>query len=99
MTNEQRAKTIVARNGEPLRYKILTLEQIGRWREWRDPGRESGQEWGNGERVYAFEDGSVYFVDSGYPLRQESATEADVVRWIDFLDGFRQKWECRTCAA
>ena len=100
MTSADRANTIVARDGSPVRYKTLTVEQVRKWRNWEPgPDGKSGREWGQGERVYAFEDGSVYFVDSGYPLKEPSVDPAEVAGWIEFLDGFWKNWECRTCEA
>ncbi len=48
----------------------------------------------SGERVLAFEDGTLAFKESGADLWGTLDNVDDLARWISFLDKFSEGWEC-----
>lgn len=93
MENIDIAGRIAEGEREGLRYKILTLGQLRKWKAWRDPGKTSGQAWNSGEWMIAFEDGSVHFRDGGGELRGPLGHAKEIAEWMDFLDAHRfNRW-------
>lgn len=81
------ARGILAGRNDGLRYKILTLGQIRKWKAWHDPGKENGEPWNNGEWMIAFEDGCVNFREGGGAFRGPLKRVEEIAAWIEFLNG------------
>lgn len=92
MNYGERARHIIDGDGADLRHKVVTLAQIRKWRKWRDPGKDSGQRWNDGEWMLAFEDGSVTFQDGGGTMSEERMDPEELADWIKFLDGVWFPW-------
>jgi hypothetical protein len=88
----ERAQEILDAEKRGVRYKTLTLQQIRRWNGWREPVPSDLQAWSKGERMFAFEDGSVHFMDSGSTLHPGYNSAPKISEWIKFLDGHEERW-------
>jgi hypothetical protein len=88
----ERAQEILDADGKGVRYKTLTLQQIRKWSAWREPVASDLKAWSKGERMFAFEDGSVHFMDSGSTLHPGYTNAAEISEWISFLDGLEECW-------
>lgn len=88
----ERAQEILEADRKGIRYKALTLEQIRKWSNWREPVASDLKEWSKGERMFAFEDGSVHFMDSGSTLHAGYNSAEEISEWIKFLDQHEERW-------
>lgn len=88
-----RAKTILDGRADETRYKILTLGQLDISERRHFVGKEGEQRWNDGERVIAFEDGTLAFKESGSDLWGAMDRAEDLACWIGILDSFPERWE------
>jgi hypothetical protein len=89
-----KAKAIAEGRNKDLCYKTLTLGQLSRSERWHPVGKRGETMWNHGERVLAFEDGTLAFKESGADLWGTLDNVDDLAKWIDLLDKFHEGWEC-----
>ena len=93
MDFSERAKEIAQGNVKQIRYKTLTFEQLKKWGDVHDRGKKGEDNWNSGERVFAFEDGTVNFKEGGGMIQNAFKDPSQLSKWIAFLDGFSKEWE------
>jgi hypothetical protein len=89
----KRAESVIEGNVDEIRYKILTLGQLRKSERSHLVGKKGEEIWNNGERVLAFEDGTLAFKESGADLWTPLDNVAELAGWISFLDQFHESWE------
>lgn len=78
---------------DEIRYKVLTLGQLDISRRRQLVGKDGEQRWNDGERVLAFEDGTLAFKESGSEYWGPLDHMGDLACWIGLLDSFPERWE------
>jgi hypothetical protein len=89
----ERAESVVEGKVHEIRYKILTLGQLRESVRSHLVGKKGEEIWNNGERVLAFEDGTLAFKESGSDLWASLDNAEELAEWISFLDQFHESWE------
>jgi hypothetical protein len=89
----ERAESVIEGNVDETRYKILTLGQLRRSERSHLVGKKGEEMWNDGERVLAFEDGTLAFKESGADLWASLDNADELAAWISFLDRFHESWE------
>ncbi len=89
----ERAKVIVDGQVDTDRFKTLTLGQVQKSDRSHPVGKAGEEMWNYGERVLAFEDGTLAFKESGSDLWEALDDPDGLARWIRFLDRFDEQWE------
>jgi hypothetical protein len=89
----ERAKAILDGRSNDTRYKILTLGELDKSERRHFVGKDGEQRWNDGERVLAFEDGTLAFKESGSELWGTLDHAEHLACWIGLLDSFPQRWE------
>lgn len=88
-----RAQAIIDGKEGEIRCKILTLGQLRKSERSQLLGKKGEEMWADGERVLAFEDGTVAFKESGSTLWAPLDNPDRLGNWIRFLSGFHESWE------
>jgi len=94
MERFERAKAIAEGKTKDLCYKTLTLDQVSKSERWHPVGKRGETMWAYGERVLAFEDGTLAFKESGADLLGALDKADEIEKWINLLDRFHERWEC-----
>jgi len=88
-----RAQSLIDGKAGEIRCKILTLGQLRKSERSQLVGKKGEELWADGERVLAFEDGTVAFKESGSLLWSPLDNPDGLANWIRFLSGFHENWE------
>jgi hypothetical protein len=89
----ERAEAVKEGKVVEIRYKTLTLGQLRESERSHLVGKKGEERWNNGERVLAFEDGTLAFKESGADLWASLDNVDELAGWINFLDQFHESWE------
>lgn len=88
-----RAQCIISGKAGEIRCKLLTLGQLRKCERSQLVGKKGEELWADGERVLAFEDGTVAFKESGSLLWAPMDNADGLAKWIRFLSGLHEAWE------
>ncbi len=89
----ERAQAIIDGKTAETRCKVLSLGQLRKSERSQLLGKKGEEKWADGERVLAFEDGTVAFKESGSTLWAPLDKLDPLANWIQFLSEFHESWE------
>ena len=90
----ERAREIVEGRAKDICYKTLTFGELKKSERWNPVGKKGQTDWNHGERVLAFDDGTLAFKESGADLWGTLDNVDELAKWINLLDSFPEGWEC-----
>ena len=89
----ERANDVLDGDGDEIRYKVITLGELDKSKRRHFVGKRGEEHWNDGERVLAFEDGTVVFKESGSEFWGALDYPDEAARWIAFLENLPERWE------
>ena len=89
----ERARTIIDGKADEIRCKIVTLGQLRKSERSQLLGKKGEERWADGERVLAFEDGTVAFKESGSVHWAPLDNPDGLAKWIGLLSELHESWE------